>query len=145
MFRCLPVEFLSLLMGRREGGRDFPVHSQLAALDSLHASGLHLPCHVGTLCRDAQKGMHGTELWAALKAKGPSLLGRVRRTCVPRHSSTPQRQARLVRREFLPCRVGLRDRPPPWEHSRTCTWALHTLTPACVSAIRFCLSRVWPH
>lgn len=51
-----PVEFGVLTcweVGRRDG---------LATLDSLHASGLHLHGHMGTLCRDAPEGMRGTGL-----------------------------------------------------------------------------------
>lgn len=45
------------------------VCSWLATLDSLHASGLHLYGHRGTLCRDPSEGMRGTGLEAALKPK----------------------------------------------------------------------------
>lgn len=56
------------MLGGGKEGTDL-VRSWLATLDSLHASGLHLHGHMGTLCRDAPEGMRGTGLEAVLKPK----------------------------------------------------------------------------
>lgn len=122
---------LSSHTGRWEGAKAVPVCSRLLRGTACMPQGSILHGHGGTLCRDAPKGMHGTKLWAGLKAKYPSLLDWVRRTWVPRHAGGPlQEQAGQARRELPSFRVGLRDRTSLWEQSCMCIWGtIQTLMP----------------
>lgn len=109
-----PWVFLFLHMGKWEGGRDFQCIHSLLHWTACMPQGSILHGHVGTLCRDAQRGMHGTELQAALKAKEPSLSGWVRRALVPRHSGVHSTIAGSSSQEGA---STLRRRIQGWEHS----------------------------